>query len=332
MIRDSLIIALISIFLVLTAVVYITVFAPMGSEGPEQVMLIPEGSGIKSIAFSLESAGLVRSARAFYLLSLFHGKGDLKAGEYAFKPRMSPLEILTIMEQGRVVQHKITIPEGYNIYQTANILDRKRITDKDVFLAYCADPNTLRSWGIEGETVEGYLFPDTYFFSRNIPVQRIVDTMLRRFWTVFTPQMSDRAQEIGYSLHEIVTLASLIEKETALPSERSLISAVFHNRLKERMRLQCDPTVIYGMENYDGNLTKKDLRTVTPYNTYRKRGLPPGPIANPGVGSLNAALYPADVPYRYFVSRNDGSHEFSETLQEHNRAVYKYQKRRKRTL
>ncbi|MGA1795399.1 MAG: endolytic transglycosylase MltG [bacterium] len=332
MIRDSLIIALISIVLVLTAVTYMTVFAPVGSGGPEQVLLIPEGSGIKSIAISLKAAGLVRSARAFYLLSLLHGKGDLKAGEYAFKPHMSPLEILTIMEQGRVVQHKITIPEGYNIYQIANVLDRKRIADRDDFLTCCGDPNVVRFWGIEGETVEGYLFPDTYFFSRNIPVQRIIDTMIRRFWTVFTTPMSDRASEIGYTVHEIVTLASLIEKETALPSERSLISAVFHNRLKERMRLQCDPTVIYGMENYDGNLTKKDLRTVTPYNTYRKRGLPPGPIANPGLGSLNAALYPADAPYRYFVSRNDGSHEFSETLREHNRAVYTYQKRRKRTL
>jgi len=332
MIRDSVIVALISIILLLTAVAYMMVFAPAGFDGPEQIVLIPEGSGVKSIALSLESAGLIRSARAFHLLSMFHGEGGLKAGEYAFNPRMSPVEILTIMEQGRVVQHKITIPEGYNIYQIANLLDRKRIADRDTFLAYCADPNILRFWGIEGETVEGYLFPDTYFFSRNIPVQRIIDTMIRHFWAVFTTGMSDRAREMGFTVREIVTLASLIEKETAWPPERSLISAVFHNRLKERIRLQCDPTVIYGMENYDGNITKKDLHTVTPYNTYRNRGLPPGPIANPGMGCLNAALYPDDVRYLYFVSRNDGSHEFSETLQEHNRAVYKYQKRRKRTI
>ena len=179
--------------------------------------------------------------------------------------------------------------------------------------------------GIPGKTVEGYLFPETYFFQKQASAEKIIRAMIGRFKSVFTKEWKNRAQELGFSVHEIVTLASIIEKETGVAKERSIISSVFHNRLEKGIRLASDPTVIYGIENFDGNLTRQDLRTRTPYNTYTNYGLPPGPIANPGKAALEAALYPADTPYLYFVAKPDNTHHFSTTLAEHNRAVRKYQ-------
>jgi UPF0755 protein len=332
MTRDSIIIIILTFILLLVSIAYSRILVPFSLEANEQIVNIPEGAGIKTIASLLESAGIIRNGTMFYLLDLLHGKGSLKAGEYSLNPSMRPLEILEIIRQGRVIQYKFTVPEGFNIFQITDLLEKKGLAKRDIFFALCSDPNILKYWNIQGSTVEGYLFPDTYFFSKNIPERLILDVMIRNFWNIFTPQMHERAKELGFTVHEIITLASLIEKETSLPEERPLVSAVFHNRLRERIRLQCDPTVIYGLENFNGNLTKKDLRKMTPYNTYRKRGLPPGPIANPGLGCLQAALNPKNVKYKYFVSKNDGSHEFSETLNEHNRAVLKYQKRRTHKL
>ncbi len=326
------IVVILTLILIFAIIFYSKYIAPVSWGGTDQIVTIPDGAGIKAIAHQLESTGFIRNASAFYLLSLFQKDESLKAGEYHLNPGMSPFEILKIIRKGRVVQHKVTIPEGFNIFQIADLLEQKGLAKKKIFLEMCSDPGILKNWKIKGTTAEGYLFPETYFFNKGIPEKRILDTMVKNFWKIFTPQMTERGKELGFTLHDIVTMASLIEKETALPEERSLVSAVFHNRLKARIRLQCDPTVIYGIENFDGNLTKKDLRRVTPYNTYRKRGLPHGPIANPGMGCLMAALYPASVNYKYFVSRNDGSHEFSETLHQHNRAVLKYQKRRIRNL
>jgi len=330
--RNLILIIILTLILLSVNIMYHWIFVPVSLNAPEQVINIPEGSGIKTISKCLESAGLIHNATAFYLLGLFQGKGSLKAGEYNLSPSMTPFEILKIIRQGRVILHKITIPEGFNIYQIANLLEKKDFSDKESFLKQCSDPNFLEYWSIPGSSVEGYLFPETYYFSKGIGEKRILNTMIRNFWNIFKPEMSERAKELGFTVHEIVTLASLIEKETAMPEERPRISAVFHNRLKERIRLQCDPSVIYGLENFNGNLTKKDLRQKTPYNTYKKRGLPPGPIANPGLGCIMAALYPSNEKFKYFVSRNDGSHEFSETLRQHNRAVLKYQKRRIRNL
>jgi UPF0755 protein len=330
--RDITLIVLLTLILLSVTIIYHKIFTPVSQNTPEKIINIPEGSGIKTISRSLKSAGLIRNATAFYLLSVVRGKSSLKAGEYNLNPGMTPFEILDILEQGRVVQHKITIPEGFNIFQIANLFGEKNLSDKELFLDLCSDPNILEYWDIHGATTEGYLFPETYFFSKGISERRILDAMIRNFWKIFKPEMAERAREMGFTVHEIVTLASLVEKETALAEERPLISAVFHKRLKEGIRLQCDPSVIYGLKNFNGNLTKKDLLKRTPYNTYKKRGLPPGPIANPGLGCIMAALYPADVDYKYFVSRNDGSHEFSSTLRQHNRAVLKYQKRRTRNL
>jgi len=179
--------------------------------------------------------------------------------------------------------------------------------------------------GLDTDTFEGYLFPDTYYFPKEAGVEKIISTMVERFRAVFVPEWRERAIQLGFTVNQIVTLASIIEKETGTPFERALISSVFHNRLKKKMRLESDPTVIYGIKDFNGNLTRKDLKTVTPYNTYQIRGLPAGPIANPGRASLEAALYPEDTSFIYFVAKKDSTHHFSTNLKDHNRAVRKYQ-------
>lgn len=194
------------------------------------------------------------------------------------------------------------------------------------FIQQTRDRSLIDSLDIPGENLEGYLFPETYHFDKNTDERAIVKTMVDTFKRrALKPEYLDRARELGFSFHKIITLASLIEKETGREDERELISAVFHNRLRKNMRLQCDPTVIYALKNFDGNLRKKDLGIDSPYNTYRYAGLPPGPIANPGLESIRAALYPASANYIYFVSKQNGSHEFSSALADHNRAVRKYQ-------
>jgi UPF0755 protein len=207
------------------------------------------------------------------------------------------------------------------------VLAAKGLADKKRFLELTEDKELLRQYGISGPSLEGYLFPDTYHFSRGTPTLAILDTMVKRFKQAVTPLM-EQSQGTGMKFDDVVTLASIVEKETGRPEERPLIASVFLNRLRLGMRLDSDPTVIYGMENFDGDLKKKDLMEKTPYNTYVIQGLTPGPIANPGLESIKAVIDPARTDYLYFVSKNDGSHQFSKTLAEHNRAVEIYQKRK----
>jgi UPF0755 protein len=241
---------------------------------------------------------------------------------------MTPAEILDILVSGRVRLYKLTVPEGYNQYQIAALVADADLATADAFLKSAADPALLRAKGIAADSLEGYLFPDTYYFPHQTPPGTIIATMVQNFWSVFTPAFEKRAGELNLSVHQVVTLASIIEKETGIASERPLISSVFHNRLKRGMRLESDPTVIYGIEEFDGNLTRRHLTTRTPYNTYRISGLPPGPIANPGREALKAALYPASTDYLFFVSRQDNTHYFSTNLKDHNRAVRQFQLRR----
>jgi UPF0755 protein len=234
------------------------------------------------------------------------------------------------MVKGSVKLYKLTIPEGYNLYQIAELVAAANFGNQNAFIEKATDTALVRENGLEGETLEGYLFPDTYFFPKKITVETIIATMVRRFRSVFAPEWQARAKDLGLTVHQIVTLASIIEKETGASFERPIISSVFHNRLKKKMRLESDPTVIYGIKNFDGNLTKKHLTTRTPYNTYKIRGLPIGPIANPGSASLEAALYPDNTKYIYFVSKKDSTHQFSTNLKQHNHAVRKYQLRRRK--
>jgi len=239
------------------------------------------------------------------------------------------LQLLAILEQGKIFCHKITIPEGYTIYQIADLLAAKGLAKRENFINLATDPNLAKELGIQAKTLEGYLFPDTYYFNKGLSEKVIIKTMVNRFYSLMKPEWKEQSHKLGLTFHQVITLASLIEKETSNKEEKPIISAVYHNRLKAGIRLQCDPTVIYCLKNFNGKLRKEDLLIDSPYNTYKRYGLPPGPIANPGLDSIQAALYPAKVGYQYFVSKNDGTHYFSYTLKEHNRAVLRYQKKRR---
>ncbi len=292
---------------------------------------IQPGEGFGAITARLQDKGLIGTPFKFRLYARFSGyHTQLKAGEYELSGQMSPHQILETLKGGRVRLYRITIPEGYQLRQIAETVAAAGFGDARDFFRLATDPDVIRSAGIEAQTLEGYLFPDTYYFPRNHKPRAVIDAMLKRFRAAITDQWRARAREIGLSLHEVVTLASIIEKETGDPAERPLISSVFHNRLRKGMRLETDPTVIYGIEDFNGNLTRKDLRTPTPYNTYVIRGLPPGPIASPGAAALEAALYPAESDYLFFVSRRDRTHQFSTNLKDHNRAVREFQLRRRK--
>lgn len=301
--------------------------APMHGNRASAVYLhIEQGDNFKGIMQKLQDKQLVTHPWKFELVARWKGFArNLQAGEYRISPQMTPLEVLGSLSRGKVVLHRVTIPEGFNIRQVARRLDEKGLADADAFLGAATDPQLAQQLNIPADTVEGYLFPDTYAFARSVSPEKIIRTMTGQLRQHFPPEWRERARNMDFSVHEIITLASIIEKETGAPEERKIIASVFHNRLEKNMRLETDPTVIYGIENFDGNLTREHLRRHSPYNTYRIRGLPPGPIANPGLASIRAALYPADTDFLFFVSRKDGTHQFSETLKAHNQAVRKYQ-------
>ena len=314
------------LFLLLNILVFLLL--PPTFQGEKKRVLIPKGSTFREVVHALDEEGLLRSRTQFYLMARILGiAGRVQAGEYELSTAMTPSVILHKLVSGDVLKYRVTIPEGYTIQQIAVRLEELGIiTEREEFLAaaFSSDFNTML--GIDGESVEGYLFPDTYLFPSALTPDEVIKTMVANFKRVYKSDFSLRAAELGMTDREVVVLASIIEKETGLPEERPLISAVFHNRLKRGIPLASDPTVIYGIADFDGNLRKRDLERRTPYNTYMIQGFPPGPIANPGRSSIEAALYPAPVTYLYFVSRNDGSHHFSTTLREHNEAVRRYQK------
>jgi UPF0755 protein len=285
---------------------------------------------LKKVAQKLSRQNLIRSASAFQAIALIQNKQKLiMVGEYNVSPSMLPIDILQTITSGKTVLYPVTIPEGFRITEIADLMEKHNLADKDIFLQQTKNMELIT--GAPVDSLEGYLFPETYHFGKFTPEATIVKKMVETFKErALKQEFLKRAKEMGFSYHEIITLASLIEKETGKDSERKQISSVFHNRLKINMRLQTDPTVIYAIENFDGNIRKRDLKIDSPYNTYRYKGLPPGPIASPGLKSIIAALYPAKTRNLYFVSRQDGSHQFSATLNEHNRAVQKYQLRRVR--
>lgn len=290
---------------------------------------IPRGYSFKKIANLLKKENLIQNRSTFVILSHLRGvTNQLKAGEYHLSKNMTPLEIMEKLLKGDVVSYSLTIPEGYTIREIANLLEKSKLLDKKRFTALAQSRKILDSLGIKAKSLEGYLFPDTYHFPKGTKEEEIIRTMVEKLNNLFTEDIKKRLEEINFSKHEILTLASLIEKEAQIDSERKLISAVFYNRLKKNMLLQSDPTVIYALKDFDGNIRKKDLKIDSPYNTYVYKGLPPAPIANPGKESILAALYPAKVDYLYFVAKNNGEHHFSKNFKEHNRAVRKYQLKR----
>lgn len=304
--------------------------APVVTEAehpPSKVITIAEGSTFQHVAGLLERERLIKSRSAFVLLGkALEADRKIRPGEYELNPAMLPADILSKLLTGRVVLHAVTIPEGYTMAQIADVLAQHHITDRAEFLRLAKDKGFIKTLGISAETLEGYLYPDTYRFPKPASAKDVIRTMVEQLNQVITPEWQARAKDIHLTMHQVLTLASVIEKETGSGEERPQISSVFHNRLQKKIPLQSDPTVIYGLPDFDGNLHKKDLSHPSLYNTYRWAGLPPGPIASPGAQAIKAALFPAVSSYLYFVSKNDGTHQFSATLTEHNKAVEKYQK------
>ena len=303
--------------------------APASHEPKEVVIEIPSGMSLGALSSLLEERGAVSSAARFGWLVRFKGAARrIKAGEYQLSTGLRPGEVLEKIVRGEVLLHQITFPEGYTTKQMAELLDSSGLATADHFIATASNPAFVQKLNVPASTLEGYLFPDTYQFARNLPVENILGSLVKRFNQHFGPAEDEKAELLGFTRHQVVVLASVVEKETAVPEERPLIAGVFLNRLKKGIRLQSDPTVIYGLKNFDGNLTRADLETDTPYNTYTRRGLPAGPICNPGAESIQAVLNSTTTPYLYFVAKKDGTHHFSTTLAEHNAAVLRHQKRR----
>ena len=302
-----------------------------GSDDPVQkTFIVSRGHNFLVTAEGLHASGLIQHPLKFKVLARIKGFDKrVQAGEYLLSSAMSPNIILQTLVEGKVNLHKMTIPEGSNIRQIAAIATAAGFNATNEFIQAATDTEFAHKKAIDADTFEGYLFPDTYYFSKNDTPRKMISTMVERFWTAFKPEWIMRCQQLGFTIHEVVILASIIEKETGTAFERPLISSVFHNRLKKGMRLESDPTVIYGLKKFDGNLTRKHLITRTPYNTYKIKGLPHGPIANPGLASLEAALYPADTDYLFFVSKKDTTHQFSTNFKDHNKAIRKYQLRKK---
>jgi UPF0755 protein len=299
---------------------------PTGSwEG--KLVLVPKGSPLPEVVEILREGGILPHPLAFRALVLLTFSGRrLHYGEYAFPTPPSAFEAWRRLVRGDVIKYEVTVPPGANLYDVAELLEKKKLAKAEAFLVTAASPAVLRQLEIPGESAEGYLFPDSYIFVKPVTPEEILEFMVRQFRRKVPPDAEKRAGEAGLSLHQAVTIASIIEKETGLEEEMAIVSAVIRRRLALGMPLQMDPTVIYGVKRFDGTVTRKDLRTTGPYNTYLNRGLPPGPISNPGPAALAAALNPSKEDYLYFVSRNDGSHTFSHTLPEHNRAVERFRR------
>jgi UPF0755 protein len=318
------------ILLALIALLLLTFYGPFQPSSPSDehlTVVLERGLGGKAIAARLVSEHIIPSAGQFLFLSKLMGVEDkLQAGKYSFAAGCKPLDVVRRISQGGILSQMVTVPEGLTMAEMAQLLEGESGIAASRFTALASDLSVAQERGIEAANLEGYLFPDTYGLYWGMPAEDVIDILVGRFHYIYNDSLNRRAQELHMSRHEIITLASMIEEEARVAEERPLISAVYHNRLKKRMLLQCDPTVIYALGGKDTPLTRKDLQVDSPYNTYRRYGLPPGPISNPGRASILAALYPADVDYLYFVARGDGSHQFSRSSREHINAIHRIKK------
>jgi UPF0755 protein len=315
---------------------------PANPEAAARVFWIAPGETLIPVAERLDQAELLPSRPLFgpdvlVAYAQLTGKDrELKSGEYDLSAAMTPLEILDKLVQGAVKMHEVTLPEGLRLDEIATRLGDAGITDAQEFLALSRDPEHARKLGLHAPSFEGYAYPETYRFHRHTAPDVVLARMLEEFRNRLTPDDAAAVAASGFTLHEVVTLASIVEKESAQIAERPVIAGVYRNRLRIGMRLQSDPTVIYGIVQtrgaFDGDIRTRDLREDTAWNTYTRAGLPPCPIASPSIEAIRAVLFPADVPYLYFVARNDGSHQFSESLTEHNSAVKRYQSKRRGDL
>ncbi|MFO7570460.1 MAG: endolytic transglycosylase MltG [Smithellaceae bacterium] len=291
---------------------------------------IPTGASFLKATSILQRAGLVKNRPLFYSLAMVkNASRSIRAGEYEISTALSPSGLIDKLLRGEIKKYRVTIHEDFNLKEIAARLKEFKMLDQKAFFALARDEQFLHSMGIFADSIEGYLYPDTYLFNRSMTTRQMMRAMVDRFWSKITPDMINQAAERGLSPHELVTFASLVGRETGYRAEKPLVAAVFYNRIKKRMPLQSDPTTVYDLEDFDGRVLRSHYRRDSPYNTYRIRGLPPGPIGNPGLDSFLAVLNPADVDYLYFVSQKDGTHFFSSTLDEHNNAVRRFRQTRR---
>jgi UPF0755 protein len=325
-------------FLVATATLlflihfYIALFVPPSNEKVWKEVQVTEGMSFKAIAGELKKEGLIRYHGYFEIIGRLQGiSRKVRVGYYGLNTKMTLWEVLDHLRKGSIIEYEVVVPEGYNLYQIGWTLSgTPLVSAPHEFIDLVKNKTFVHSLGIEADTLEGYLFPDTYYLPKGTKLEDIPKKMVQRYKAVFSESKKNRAKELGFTEQQIITLASIVEKEAKVASERKLISAVYHNRLKQGMRLQADPTAVYGTKAWITKVTKEDLKRRSPYNTYLHKGLPPGPIANPGEGAILAALYPENVDYLFFVAQGDGSHYFSKDFNAHEKAISRYRSNKKK--
>jgi len=305
--------------------------APLPEGTKTREVQIPKGATFRQAVEILAKERLIRDKNLFIFIGRLTGlHRKIRDGYYSITGAMNPLSVLMLLKNGQIIEYDITIVEGDSLLEIGEKLAERNIVDREGFEKLSTDKSFLRAYNIDAPSIEGYIFPDTYKLPKGIEPENALGMMINSLREKYPERLRTRAAELGFSEREVLTLASIIEKEAIINSERPLISAVYHNRLKKRMPLQADPTAVYGIKRSSERITMSDLKRKTPYNTYIIKGLPPGPIASPGIKSITAALYPAEVPYKYFVSNNDGTHQFSVTADEHVKAVEAYRGKKQR--
>lgn len=306
-------------------ITYNLVYLLKGGEGVGQEeieVIVPEGASASTVSRILEEQGVIPSARRFTVIAKLTGNDKrIQAGRYLFRRGMGIRTVLGKLVKGETVPLRVTVPEGLTVEEIAELLSEVLGIDGSVFLSLARDEKRAQRMGIERNDFEGFLFPNTYHFNHGTGEEAVLESMVDEFWKNFDDSLKQRAKEIGFTVYETVILASLIEEEAMLQREHATISQVYHKRLRLGRALECDATVQYALPEHKSRLLYSDLKVDSPYNTYLHKGLPPGPIANPGRSALVAALYPAKSDFLYYVARGDGSHIFSKTAEEHYQAI-----------
>ncbi len=327
--QTELIFIIFSLVLISALLAYVSLMMPLSAENKWREIRIPEGSTYSQSISILKDEGLIKNKLVFLILGkITVTERKLRAGYYNLNTSMSALKMFNKLRKGMIVEYFITIPEGSTLDDIKLKLKDKDLIN-DTTWEIVEDKQFLDSLGIDAPSLEGFLYPDTYNFAKGADQKDIFRIMVQRLREAFHHTLRKRADELGMNEKQILTLASIIEREAIFNRERPIISAVYHNRLKKNMRLQADPTVVYGIKRMQDGITRADLKRKTPYNTYVINGLPPGPIASPGINSIKAALYPSNVDFLYFVSRNNGTHYFSVSGEEHMKAVRLYQRKKR---
>ena len=326
-------------FLVATAALtivihfYVALFVPPTREKNWKEIQVTDGMSFKAIAARLQKEGIIRYRGYFEIIGRLQGiSRKVRVGYYGLGTHMSMWDVLDTLRKGKIIEYEVVIPEGYNLFQIGWTLTGTPLisSDPNDFIRIATDKKFARSLDIDADSLEGYLFPDTYYLPKGITVQDIARRMVQRYKEVFKQDYRKRVEELGLTEHQIITLASIVEKEAKVTTERKLIAAVYYNRLKMGMKLQADPTAVYGLRAWVTKVSSQDLKRKTPYTTYLHKGLPPGPIANPGQGAILATLYPENTDSLFFVAQGDGSHYFSKDYNEHEKAIGRFRASKKK--